>query len=147
VRCFSVPLSDWITTEAIETCTDAATKEFDEPSVRYAHFAYKNAGWRVGVAMGGPWLESKENWGLAIDNDWPSVLRTPPAPYIECIAQSQCRFVHRRFSLTRSLDGRDCAVDFAKRPALQTRWQYLCLPKSVQLYAESIQGCHSCCGG
>jgi len=135
--------------EAIETCTDAATKEFDiftqKRLLRAAsygmHFAYKNAEEEQGDVMGGPvtGTSDRENGCLPSATTVKFVesarmlrilnaLRNPNVGFV--LTAAQCDAITWTGVIARLIA--------MKRPALAASIsKYLCLPKSVQLYARA----------
>ena len=134
-------------TEAIETCTEAATKEFDIPTqkrlLRAAsygmHFSYKDKNERS-CFMGGPLEGSDEQSGIrpsyatvkfvaaAKKLRILNALRNPNVGFI--LASSQYDAITPTGLVARLIA--------MKRPALATEIsKYLSLPKSVQLFAKA----------
>jgi hypothetical protein len=134
--------------EAIETCTDAATKEFDivtqKRLLRAAsygmHFAYKNADGEQGIAMGGPLLGTERESGVLPSTTTVkfvnaarklrilNALRNPNVGFVLTSAQFDAI----------TWTGVIARLIAMKRPALSNAIsKYLCLPKSVQLYARA----------
>jgi hypothetical protein len=134
--------------EAIETCTDAATKEFDivtqKKLLRAAsygmHFAYKNADGEQGIAMGGPLAGVERESGVLPSTTTVkfvdaarklrilNALRNPNVGFVLTSAQFDAI----------TWTGVIARLIAMKRPALSNAIsKYLCLPKSVQLYARA----------
>lgn len=133
--------------EAIETCTDAATKEFDivtqKRLLRAAsygmHFAYKNAEDEEGIAMGGPVSGSEKDTTLPSATTVAFVdgarklrilnaLRNPNVGFV--LTAAQCDAITWTGVIARLIA--------MKRPALATSIsKYLCLSKAVQLYSRA----------
>lgn len=134
--------------EAIETCTDAATKEFDivtqKKLLRAAsygmHFAYKNADGEQGIAMGGPLTGVERESGVLPSTTTVkfvdaarklrilNALRNPNVGFVLTSAQFDAI----------TWTGVIARLIAMKRPALSNAIsKYLCLPKSVQLYARA----------
>jgi len=134
--------------EAIETCTEAAMKEFDIATqkrlLRAAsfgmHFSYKNIDDENRLVMGGPPTGSEDGSGILPSTTTVkfvdaarklrilNALRNPNVGFVMTSAQFDA-------ITSTGVVGRLIAM---KRPALATSIsQYLSLPKSVQLYARA----------
>lgn len=135
-------------TEAIETCTDAASREFDivtqKRLLRAAslgmHFAYKNAADEKRLVMGGPVTGSDPDTGLCptfttakfVETGRKlrvlNALRNPNVGYV--LTSTQYDAVTPAGVVARLIA--------MGRPALATAIsEYLSLPKSVQLFARA----------
>jgi hypothetical protein len=137
--------------EAIETCTDAAMKEFDIVTQKRLlsaasygmHFAYKNAEDEQGIAMGGPMTgferESGENGVLPSTTTAKFVDGARKIRILNALRNPNVGFVltSAQFDAI-TWTGVIARLIAMKRPALANAIsKYLCLPKSVQLYARA----------